>query len=259
MSCQLALDMSKFLGVDEERREKWCHILKHISDYTTHKKDGKFVCRYSERGTDWVNSNTLGIQHIFPAGTIGLESDSKLLEIARNTIDVMQRWYDFNGTNSFYPTAVRVGYSPETILKHLHEWAMQKHPNGLKHDDNPHGIELCTPAIITINMMLCMGHQGVLRVFKVWPKDWDAKFANIRTFGAFLVSSELKNGKVLFVRIQSGAGRDCTIENPWHDQKVQLIRNGKVAEMLSGERLTFKTNKDKVIMLVNDLAELKEC
>jgi len=240
MTFQLALDMSGFLGLDEERREKWRHILKHISNYSTHKKDGKRVFRYSEKGTDWVNSNTLGIQHIFPAGTIGLESDSELLEIARNTIDVMQRWYDFNGTNSFYPAAVRVGYSPETILKHLHEWATQKHPNGLKHDENPHGIELCTPTIITINMMLCMGHQGVLRVFKVWNKDWDAKFANIRTFGAFLVSSELKDSKVQFVRIQSEAGRDCIIENPWHGQKIQLVRNDKVAEMLSGEYLTFR-------------------
>lgn len=257
MAFQLALDMSKFLNIHSARREKWRYILEHLSGYPTQEKDGKRVFRYSEKGTNWYKENTLGIQHIFPAGAIGLESDSKLLEIARNTIDVMQRWYDRNGTNSFYPAAVRVGYSPETILKHLHEWATQKHPNGLKYDDNPHGIELCTPSIITINMMLCMGHQDVLKVFKVWPKDWDAKFANIRTFGAFLVSSEFKNGKVQFVRIQSEAGRDCTIQNPWDDQKVQLIRNNKVAEELSGKRLTFKTNKDEVIILTNHLTGLK--
>ena len=197
----------------------------------------------------WCDSNTLGIQHIYPAGAIGLESDARVLEISRNTIDVLNRWYDFNGTNSFYPAAVRVGYSTETILKHLHEWAIQKHPNGLKHGDNPHGIELCTPAIVTINMMLCMGHQNVLRVFKVWPRHLDAKFANIRAFGAFLVSSEIKGGAVQFVRIHSEAGRDCIVENPWLDEEIQIIRNDKAVGTSTSERLVFETEEDEVIML----------
>ena len=249
MTFQLAHDMSQHLGIDEDRRRKWRHILEHISGYTTQEMDGKTVFRYSEQGMAWNNSNTLGIQHIYPAGAIGLESDSRLLEVARNTIDVMQRWYDFNGTNSFYPAAVRVGYPAETIIKHLHEWASKKHPNGLKHDKNPHGIELCTASIATINMMLCTGHQDVLRVFKVWPKNLDAKFTNIRAFGAFLVSSEIKDGQVQFVRIHSEAGRDCMVENPWPDKEIQIIRKGAIARKLTGKRLAFGTEKNEVIKL----------
>jgi hypothetical protein len=197
----------------------------------------------------WCDSNTLGIQHIYPAGAIGLESDAKSLKVSRNTIDALERWYDFNGTNSFYPAAVRVGYPAETILKHLHEWATQKHPNGLKHCDNPHGIELCTAAIVTINMMLCMGHQNVLRVFKVWPRHLDAKFSDIRAFGAFLVSSEIRDGEVQFVKIHSESGRNCIVENPWPEEEIQIIRNGKAAGTLTGERLFFETEKGEVIML----------
>jgi hypothetical protein len=37
-------------------------------------------------------------------------------------------------------------------------------------------MESCTPSIVTINMMLCMGHQDVLRVFHGWPKEMDAAF-----------------------------------------------------------------------------------
>jgi alpha-L-fucosidase 2 len=249
MVFRLVLDMSEYIEVDEKRREKWQHILKHISDYTTQVIDGKEIFRYSERGMSWCDSNTLGIQHIYPAGTIGLESNAKALEVSRNTIDALDRWYDFNGTNSFYPAAVMVGYSSETILDHLHKWAMQKHPNGLKHGDNPHGIELCTPAIVTINMMLCSGYQNVLRVFKVWQRNLDAKFSNIRVFGAFLVSSEIKDGKVKFVEIHSEAGRDCVVENPWIDKEIQITRNGKDTEVVIGKRLMLETEKDELIIL----------
>jgi hypothetical protein len=249
MTFQLALDMSEHIGADEGRREKWQHILEKLSDYTIQERDGEEVFRYSERGMAWCDSNTLGIQHVYPAGAIGLESDEKALEVSRNTIDALKRWYDFNGTNSFYPAAVRVGYSAEIILKHLHEWATKKHPNGLKHGNNPHGIELCTAAIVAINVMLCMGHQNVLRVFKVWPRYLDAKFCNIRAFGAFLVSSEIKEGTVQFVRIHSEAGRDCVVENPWLGEGIQIMRNDKDVGTSIGKRLVFETEKGEVIML----------
>lgn len=252
MTLQLVLDMSEYIRIDVERREKWRHILENFSDFTIQERDGKEVFRYSECGMAWCDSNTLGIQHIYPAGAIGLESDEEILEISRNTIDALNRWYDFNGTNSFYPAAVRVGYSAEIILNYLHEWAIQKHPNGLKHGNNPHGIELCTAAIATINMMLCTGHQNVLRVFKVWPRHLDAKFTNIRTFGSFLVSSEIQDGEVRLVRIYSEAGRDCIIENPWPEEEIQITCNGKIQKIATGKCLKLKTEKDEVIMLCPD-------
>ena len=124
-----------------------------------------------------------------------------------------------------------------------------KHPNGLKHGDNPHGIGLCTAAIVSVNMMLCMSHQGVLRLFKVWPPDRDARFENIRCNGAFLASSELKGGRVRFVKIHREAGRDCSVENPWPGCRVRLHRNNESGASLSGAHLTFTTDKGETIDL----------
>jgi len=59
------------------------------------------------------------------------------------------------------------------------------------------------------------GHKGVLRVFPVWPKDKDAAFTDIRCWDAFLVSGELKDGRVTHVNILSEQGRDLTLVNPW--------------------------------------------
>lgn len=93
----------------------------------------------------------------------------------------------------------------------------------------------------TINEMLCMGHKGVLRVFPVWPKSQDATFTDIRCWGAFLVSGELKNGRVTHVTLVSEKGRNCRMVNPWPDQKVGLYREGRLWKHVEGERFTFET------------------
>jgi alpha-L-fucosidase 2 len=63
--------------------------------------------------------NILGIQHIYPAGGLGLNSTPELLQRVRNQIGVLNRWVDGNGMNSFYAAAARVGYDPQIILREM--------------------------------------------------------------------------------------------------------------------------------------------
>ncbi len=245
------LDMSRELKIDAHRHEKWRHILDHLSSYSFQEKDDKTVFRYTDKGPAWWKNNTLGIQHIYPAGAIGLDSDPQLIEVARNTISVMQRWLDRNGTNSYFPAAVRVGYDAEEILKNLIPCAKHTYPNGFQLN-NPHGVENCSTVPNTINEMLCMGHGHVVRLFPVWPRHRDARFHSLRTWGAFLVSSKLTKGDVQYVQITSEQGRDCRMVNPWPDQAVRAYRNGRKAECLEGERFTFKTAVGETILLGPD-------
>ncbi len=265
MVMNLALDMSSELGVDAGKHEKWQHIRDHMSAYPTcrlgdlkkwwprhlERTDANSnlpIFRYTEKGTEWWRSNTVGIQHIFPGGGIGLDSSAELLERSRNQIMVMNRWVDFNGMNSIYAAAARVSYKPETILRELK--AMQQkigRANGMIHG-NPHGIEQFSIVPNAIQEMLMQSHEGVIRLFPAWPQDQNASFGTLRARGAFLVSSELKDGKVQQVEITSERGRDCTVVNPWPGQKVRLIRGDK-SEILSGERFTFKTGINEQIEL----------
>ena len=221
MVMQTVSDMSIFLGVDDDKREQWAFITNHISGYPLQERNGKTVFRYTEKGTDWWDGNTLGIQHIYPAGQIGLNSDPEMLKIAHNTVDEMQRWLDFNGSNSFFPAAVRIGYDPDSILVHLNAYSRHTYPNGFQLD-NPHGIENWSTVPNTINEMLCMGHQDIVRVFPVWPREKDASFHQIRVEGAFLVSGELKNGEVASLAIFSEQGRPLSLLNPWKHKKVRM-------------------------------------
>jgi hypothetical protein len=245
---ETVIQMSKELDVDSERTEKWQHILDHLSNYTYQERDGKRVFRYSEKGTAWWGDNTLGIQHIYPGGQIGLDSDPELLQVAQNTIGLMQRWIDFNGSNSFFPAAVRVGYNPDTILSQLHKYCQNTYPNGFQLN-NPHGIENLSTVPNTINEMLCMGHGGILRVFPVWPKNKDARFQNLRTYGAFVVSSELKNEQVEFIEILSEQGKTIHLENPWGNGKALISRPGGGEEVFQGSRFNIKTSAGEKIRI----------
>ena len=237
MVCALAIDMSEALNVDAKRRLKWRHIIKHISAFPTQSIDGKTVFRYTERGTALCIGNSLCIQHIYPAGAIGMDSAPEWLAIARNTVEVLGRWHEGGGTTSLYPAAVRVGYDPAVILEKLKERiGLIKRVNGL-----PGAIEDCSTVPNTINEMMCMSHRQVLRVFSVWPSDRDARFAGLRAEGAFLVSSEIRGGVVKYVKIQSEKGRHCTIVNPWPGKRVVVRRDGKKVGTLKGERLVVKT------------------
>ncbi len=247
-----AIDMSTLLGVDKDLRSNWQERSDHIAKYCLQVRDGKTVFRYSEKGPAWWDDNTLGIQHIYPVGAIGLNSDPKLLEIARNTIAVMNRWQDFNGSNSFFPAAVRVGYSTDTILYQLKKYCTNTYSNGFR-KVNPHGIENCSTVPNTINEMLCMSNQNLLRVFRVWPKDKDAAFYNIRSEGAFLVSSELKKEQVKYVRVISEKGHTLVLQNPWPGKTVIINSNKTASRKLSGERLTINTNQGEILMMTSEM------
>lgn len=244
----LAIDMSVTLGTDAPRRAKWRDILENLAGFPVQQRNGRTVFRYTTEGPEWVDGNTLGIQHIYPGGAITLDSDPLLLEISRNTIAEMNRWQDGNGSNSFFPAAARVGYDPETILREMRTYIGNTWPNGFR-SGNIHGVENCGTVHNTIQEMLCMSAGHVLRLFPVWPKSRDAAFTNLRAWGAFLVSAELKDGVIGKVRITSERGRECRVENPWPDSKVRLTRNGRQAESLTGKRFTFKTTPGESISL----------
>ncbi len=267
MVMDLAMDMSRELDVDSGRRQKWQHIRDHISGYpacTVRDLPQEFwpkhlshdeqtlslpIFRYTEQGTPWWRDNTVGLQHIYPAGGIGLDSSAELIDRSRNQIAVMARWDDFNGKNSIYAAAARVGYDAHIILREMRKMLADIGlPNGMIRG-NPHGMENQSIVPNAIQEMLLQSHEGVLRFFPCWPREMDAGFGSLRSRGAFLVWARLAGGEVCDVKILSEKGRDCTILNPWPGRSVTLHRDGKPAETLQGARFTIKTRPGEHLAL----------
>ena len=241
-------DMAKELGLNAEKYPLWEDIIENLSDFPTFIKKGKKCFRYSKRGIRWRDENTVGLQHIYPASQIGLSSDEKTLKIARNTYFINDRRLDDNGSNSYLPAGARIGVDPDFLIEGIHqnikEFAL---PNRLfRHHGG--GIEHLTTVPVTVNEMLLQGHEGVIRLFPCWNKKMSASFENLRADGAFLVSSEMKNEKITFAKIQSLKGRICRVDCP---DIVSITKEDKseIPFVKDGNLISFETNANETYIL----------
>jgi alpha-L-fucosidase 2 len=256
------IDVSTFLNVDANRQAKWQHIRDHISDFPTGDINGRPTLKSVEKSPSKWLGRPGGLSRvsihglILPGGTVGPISTPELNKILLSDIS---HWKDRavnpadwgntlgNGIETCFPGAVRVGYDPDDILKYLKaRIAAQSLPN-LWVTQTGGGIETLAAVPLTINEMLMQSYEGVLRIFPNWNHAKDASFDKLRAYGAFVVSSSLKNGSVEYVNLLSEKGRNCTMENPWPGKKVQLTRNGQQAETLMGKTFVFNTKTNEKI------------
>lgn len=253
------LDVSAELGVDAGRREKWRHILDHLSEFPTALVDGVRYLRNAEAGpsANEVGPNRGGSRVAFtglvwPSCVLGLSSDPETLEMLRNDAHGWREsdWINhYNGFSQTFTQAVRVGHDPRDVLAKLRKQITVAGFPNLMIFGGGGGIENCSGVPATINEMLLQSHMGVMFVFPVWPREQPARFGRLRTTGAFLVSSELRDGEIRGVLIESEKGRECVLQNPWPGREVRLRRNGKAAETLAGDRVRFKTAAGERIAL----------
>ncbi len=243
-------DMAKELGLNPEKYALWEDIIENLSDFPTFIKKGKKCFRYSKFGIRWRDDNTVGLQHIYPASQIGLSSDEKLLKIAKNTYFINDRRLDDNGSNSYLPAGARIGVDPDFLIEGIHQNIKEFGlPNRLfRHHGG--GIEHLTTIPATINEMLMQSHQGVIRLFPCWNKKSDASFENLRADGAFLVSAELENEKVISLKIKSLKGRSCTVECPGIKSVINKADGKGIPFSRTGDRVSFETQKDIEYILI---------
>ena len=231
------------------------------------------------KGVKWSYHFPGNIMQIYPAGAIGLGSDPDLLQTGWNTVHVhsiienqmaeYRKTHDtgaddldneqgdsdphyrkagaWNATNLsclFFPAAVRVGYDPEVIWKELEERIRHRGlPNGYI-NRNPHGIENLSTVPNTLQEMMLLSHEGILRVFRVWPvkSHPDASFERLWAYGAFQVSASLVAGTVETIRILSHAGRELVLENPWAGKEAEVLHvQTGCREITGGEYVRTKT------------------
>ena len=97
-----------------------------------------------------------------------------------------------------------------------------------------------------IQEMLIQSHTGVIRLFPAIPSDWkNVKFNNLRTYGASLVSAEMKEGEVSEVNITSGSDGELRLSNPFADEKFKANSPYEI----QGNLLKFNVQKgDKIVI-----------
>jgi hypothetical protein len=93
------------------------------------------------------------------------------------------------------------------------------------------------------------GEDAIIHVFPAWPGDWSARYT-LAARGGFLVSSSFDRGRVEFVALESKAGVECRLRNPWAEAPVDIYRDGKKADSMNGTLLRLPSRKGERILVV---------
>ena len=257
------------LGVDANKRTAWQDIVDHLVDYPTGTMSGfnKQVFYLAETINNSTKGNALlnigdqpinleGIVHPGDNYTIG--SDDTKLQLVRNTLEYVNpftpgsRGASMNGFPKTFTIAARAGWPAEDLISKFKAAISYGWRENLTVKQGG-GAHETSGAIETINSMLLQTNGTVTRVFPCWPTARNAKFVRLRAKGAFLISSEMNNGGILYVDITSEKGNPITLMNPFASGKaVTLFRNGVKKGSLTGDTLSLTTSTNEVIELTPD-------
>jgi hypothetical protein len=271
------IEISQLLNVDADRRDRWNDILTNLSPLPITTADkigagleqidpsvlhGNLFIRNTEVGCNFptvmyslyhdhqVRNSSPGMNSslvIFPGWTIGLESSDHDLQAAYNTVLVDAEWFDFNNDCTFYPSAAAVGIDPQLILSNMRALVDSETPNFIIHAGG--GTENFPIVPETLSLMFVQSYQENIHIFPNWPMDQDASFGNLNACGGFLVSSEVKQGRIPYVKIQSNAAQPCRLVNPWPHSTVWVASNQRPGGVLAGPILKFATKLNEVLVL----------
>jgi hypothetical protein len=193
---------------------------------------------------------------IFPSDAFGEIRDPEFIDILKKEISLWGKepqgdadWSNMgNGFETFFTGAARVGIHPDTLLYQLNTRIHKSIYPNLWITQAGGGIETFSAVPSCINEMLMQSYEGIIRLFPTWPVGENAKFYNLRAYGAFLVSSELKDKQIDYVQVISEKGRVLRIVNPWKSSEVMVQRNGKT-EIFSGNILNIETSVMETLLL----------
>ncbi len=98
-----------------------------------------------------------------------------------------------------------------------------------------------------VNEMLLRSVNGTLdltptiRVFPAVANDWaDVRFSRLRSQGAFLVTLEMRRGRICYVLLESEAGVECRLADLWPGELVVVRR-------IDGESVPHTTESGNII------------
>jgi len=148
---------------------------------------------------------------------------------------------------SGYPWICAFGHSPWIIYQ------AQKLGAG----DFSRNLELKTTQQKTIACWLeperlCNSRSGTIFFFPCVPSELDIGFKDFQARGSFLVSGELKDGHVVYARIQARRGGPCTVMNPWPGKPLRIVPEAGGAALTaekSGEKYRFNSQPGESYLL----------
>jgi alpha-L-fucosidase 2 len=227
-----ASELATELNLSDEA-EKWTKILNEWPGYAIDKKEGLMFApslKYFESHRHFSH-----LMAIHPLGLIDWSDGAEAQEIISNTMKNLEHhgsdwWtgYSFSWLGNI-KARMFDGEGAAEQLKIFAECFCLPNSFHVNGDQSGKGYSKFTYRPFTLEgnfafasglqEMLIQSHTGTVKLFPAIPQSWkDASFSKLRTEGAFIISSEMKGGKVNSVKIVSEKGGTIKLKNPFDSE-----------------------------------------
>ncbi len=267
---------SEILDLNEAEREDWKQLLRNLAPFAV-SPDGWL--EEWEGVSLWQSHRHLSpLYPIYPGEEIHQDSVPELARIGRQSVlRFLARGPDGYTGFSFgwmAACAARMGMAEEAlscIRSHIRAFVnvngysllgpsrfrglapyMEERPGPewkIKLPNSESGGSFCAG----INELLLRSLSGntdgrpLMRVFPSIVPAWsEVRISRLRAQGAFLVTAELRDGRTAYVLIESEAGTECQLVNPWPGEAV-VVKSGEepVPHVVDGITISFETQRGK--------------
>ena len=126
----------------------------------------------------------------------------------------------------------------------VHRAADQKKPRELNEIMQLDGT---MAGVTALYEMLAHTRCGITHVFPAAPEAWkDVSFTGIRLPGAFLISAERKDGRLVSIRVKSLIGGALTLQSPGYPELI-LRRTGKREVVATPARIALRRSETVIL------------
>jgi alpha-L-fucosidase 2 len=259
-----AAELATDLHLKDEAKH-WTSILNQFQDYDTDSLGGLTFAKgfpYNESHRHFSNSMA-----IHPLGLIDWSNGEKDQKIIRATIANLEKqgpkyWcgYSYSWFGNIKARAFDGQGAAEALRTFAQCFCLRNtfHANGDQTKTGksdftykPFTLEGNFAFAAGVQEMLLQSHTGIIHIFPAIPKEWkDVSFDRLRTYGAFLVSAEQKDGKVIRVKIFSEKGGLLKLANPFDSSfkitgnKNKLTQNKDIFEIPTNAGQTFMLKRN---------------
>jgi len=239
---EAAIEGAKTLRRDSQLVERFDRCLRRMPDYPVSWTAPPIVVDVADAPPIEYNI-AVPITPVFPCDVVTWWSPEREKELFARTLAGI-KW---NGNNSMVMLAVaRARLSlPDSYPWIREEIATRLRPNGTltlnrwkpHHDFNDFGhYTEQFAATMVISEMLLQSVGDIIRLFPAWPRDREARFADLRAQGGFLVSASLSRGSVQPFVVTPTAKAKLRVLSPWPTIAVQRTERGHWQELKLDER-----------------------
>lgn len=241
----------------------WKEILDNLPAQPTTVYNGQTVYSLVEPGTMVASAsngdgrdihpgdNTVNLEFVAPGDQIGINSPASEKQTAIDTLNVMNSWGQTNSFVKVFTQAARVGYPVAQLISNLDTQIKRDTVANLNISDGDNGLEK-VGTTEAINDLLVQSSANTIDLFPDWTKSQDASFFQLRTQGAFEVSSALSNGSVSYAQIKSDAGKKLNLADAWPGQGLSVTdsRGAHVAYHRSNGVISLNTRTGQTYRVV---------